>query len=95
MKEGTKGCLFLISVCLCWLSIVAYHLYCCYLAYVVGPFWKVVVTFFAPVLAESYWFVFVWQNAGGMTWFNLWGIGSLLLAVIVYGVSAIWERQAD
>ena len=47
------------------------HLYFCYLAYLEGPFWKVLVTFTFPVISEAYWLVVIWHAAGDVTMLHI------------------------
>ena len=73
------------------ISILAIHLYCCWLAYTLGTFGQVILSFFAPVFAEIYWFVKVWQLAGGITWFNLWVIGTVALFFVALGLKILTD----
>lgn len=77
---------------LSYVGIAITHIYCCYIAYMIGPFWKVILTFFFPIISEIYWIVYLWNYSGsipiiGILIFCLIGIYLLALFLTFIGDS--------
>ena len=71
-------------------GLIALHLYCCYVAYVIGPFWKVVATFFLPVIADIYWLIISCKIAGGLSVLML----AAIILIVLFIVTIILFRIA-
>lgn len=71
------------------------HLYFCYLAYLEGPFWKVLVTFTFPVISEAYWLVVIWHAAGGVTMLHILVFAAIGLWVLSHFILLYLEGRQD